>query len=223
MKWHLCWSESEYPPQETVSSNCPLCTFSLLTAFISSHLKWLIRYLLLCLPGTTCLNHLSSSLPDLKCVKLIFLEEVEMAMAAYLWCLLAEHFHLSVRCLIAWQFSFRQASLFLSPPPCFLVKTDSSAASSLLNSKLLFTPQRLAFLLLSVAMAVVKIQRHLCLPWSLWVWFFWGGLLDFYYFLGLVCFGFWFWGFLLLFWVGLSFGLFFFLGFSFACPFSKLV
>lgn len=88
------------------------------------------------------------------------------------------------------------------PPPCFLAKTDSSAAASLLNSKLLFTPQRLAFLLLSVAMVVVKIQRHLCLPWSLWVWFFLGGLLDFYYFLGLVCFGFCFGGFLLLFWVG---------------------
>lgn len=53
---------------------------------------------------------------------------------------------------------------FLFLFPHFLGKIDSFAVSSLVNRKLLFISQRPAFLLLSMAMEVVKIQSHLCLP-----------------------------------------------------------
>lgn len=74
-----------------------------------------------------------------------------------------------------------------SPPPrpiCFLGKTVSFVVSSLENRKLLFIPQRLVFLLLSMAMELVKIQSSLsalklrgfvccwvCLSCVLWFWF----------------------------------------------------
>lgn len=54
-----------------------------------------------------------------------------------------------------------QAGVSFFFPLCFLEKTDSFVVSSPEKRRLLFIPQRLVFLLLSMAMEMVKIQSSL--------------------------------------------------------------
>lgn len=158
-----CWSESKH------------------TVSCKSGLRWKSQLPLICVQSFGCFSFLSFKMtdavptsvssrsnvlisPSLQPVEpevreAYFPEEVETAVAAYLWCAVAEHFHLLVGWLIPWQFSLRQVS---PPPPlCFLGKTNSSAISSLVKRKMLFIPQRPAVLLLSMAVEVVEIKSSL--------------------------------------------------------------
>lgn len=144
VKWHLCWSECEYSPQSGFCElKLPLICLQSIVGFPFLSFKMTDTVS----PSVSSRDKLLKSPflqpPEPEVREAYFPVEVEMAAAAYLWCTLAEHFNLSVRCLVPWQLSPRQVCLL---PLC---SWGNRSFCSFFSGKLqlLFTPQRPAFLL----------------------------------------------------------------------------